>query len=877
MTSTAWRRFAFLVVIGLVSITVEVSPPVAAQAPLLPAATLRSLADTFGEMWPGDFNEDGITDLASGSNNLLDPLGSEEVIRVALGNGDGTFRAPILTATMGIVRAVADLNRDGFIDVLATTPDGLKILPGNGNGTLRAPRLVTAEGGFGGFVLAVNLNGDAIRDLAFVQNNTLAIYPGRGDFTFGDPATLPLRAVPQQATTGDFDGDGRLDIAVAHVVRAPDPNDPPPGQLTVYMNAGMLQFTPTTIPVPKATTDLTTRDVTGDGVLDLVIAASTHPGQSYAQDGFVYVFTGGGNGAFALTGTFPTGIGPVGIVVADFTRDGQLDVATANRSARILDDGCVFKAGADSVSILPGSGDGTFGAPTTFALGSQQPGAAASGELFGLDVDSLNTSDLNRDGHPDLIASDGKLLIAAAPRANRAPVVNAGADEIQPGGNTIFLRGRATDADGHLLSFRVTDASGQIDYPSNVGCINSVPSERHVLTMTANDGWAQGTDTVVYDFRFTDPGPTGWTNGDIGNVATRGSSVFNGHEGEFTVTGSGADIWNRADEFHFVRTSVTGDFSISTIVTSVENVNRWTKAGLMIREGTAAGARHASVFVTPTTEKGIAFQRRRTVNGLSVHTAGPPLTAPVYILLKRTGDLISAYYRTQMLGTPWTLIGRDTLPGLADTVSVGLAVSSHVDGTLATARFRDVLLFGPRFGQGASDIGAVGVPGTGSFSSTTGDMQGSGADIWGTADAFYFLREWWTSDGTATVRVQSLQHTHRWAKFGLMFRESQNSGSPHVMLVVSASMGVAMQYRAQQGGISSNVAITTGAAPEWLRLRRTGNTFTGFASEDGVTWRTVGSITLPLALDTYVGMAITSHNNSTLARGVFDNLSIVRE
>jgi hypothetical protein len=126
------------------------------------------------------------------------------------------------------------------------------------------------------------------------------------------------------------------------------------------------------------------------------------------------------------------------------------------------------------------------------------------------------------------------------------------------------------------------------------------------------------------------------------------------------------------------------------------------------------------------------------------------------------------------------------------------------------------------------------------------------------------------------VRVQSIEQTHRWAKLGLMFRESADPGARHVMLVVSAASGVAMQYRAQPGGISSNVALATGAAPEWLRLRRTGNTFTGFASEDGTTWRTIGSLTLPMDVDTFVGMAITSHNNNTLARGIFDNLTVVR-
>jgi regulation of enolase protein 1 (concanavalin A-like superfamily) len=872
MTTIRSRRFAYVWLIALLSITVEVGPPAVAQAPLLPYATLRVVPDTHGQVWPADFNEDGITDLASGADDFID-LDSEEPIRIALGNGDGTFRPPVISQTIGGVRAVADLNRDGFIDVVALTPDGLAVLPGNGNGTLQAPRLVSLEAGWGGFVLAVDLNADGIRDIAAILSDgttwNVAIYAGRGDFTFAEPVLVPTAALSEQATTGDFDGDGRLDIAVSHVVPATAPS----ASLTILLNEGLLQFTRSSVAVPKSASDVVARDLNGDGALDLVVSGSTYPGASYAHDGFVYVFTGGGNGSFALTATYPTAIGPIAIVVADFTRDGRLDVATANRSFRVVDTGCSFYDGADSVSILPGNGNGTFGAATTFALGSQQYGA----EFFGNEVNSLNTSDLNRDGHTDLIVSDGRLLIAAAPRANGVPVVDAGEGLTEPGASTIFLRGGGTDPDGHLLTFRTTDASGQINHPSAIGCIDNLPAARYDLTMTATDGRAQASDTVVFDYAFKDPGPAGWTNGDIGAVAAAGSSLYNPQEQLFTVTGSGADIWDRADEFHFVSTPVSGDFAIYTRVESVENVNQWTKAGLMLREGTAPGSRHASIFVTPTTVKGMAFQRRREVNGLSVHTAGPAMTAPVWILLKRSGDLVSVYYQTGLDGNPWILIGRDVLPGLAATVNVGLAVSSHVDGRLATARFRDLLLLhGSGWVLTAGDIGAVGVPGDGNFSQTSGEMLGSGADIWGTADAFYFFRQWWTADATATVRIQSLQQTHAWAKMGLMFRETPAPGSRHVMLIVSAANGVAMQYRSDPGGISRNVVLSTGAAPEWLRLRRSGNTFTGYASEDGTTWRTIGAITLPLDLDTYVGVALTSHNNSTRASGVFDNLTVVR-
>ena len=91
------------------------------------------------------------------------------------------------------------------------------------------------------------------------------------------------------------------------------------------------------------------------------------------------------------------------------------------------------------------------------------------------------------------------------------------------------------------------------------------------------------------------------------------------------------------------------------------------------------------------------------------------------------------------------------------------------------------------------------------------------------------------------------------------------------MAIVSPGRGVAAQYRGTTGGSSANVALSAGTAPEWLRLTRSGNLFTAAASENGTTWRTLGSITIPMASSVFVGVPVTSHNNATLATGVFDH------
>jgi regulation of enolase protein 1 (concanavalin A-like superfamily) len=181
--------------------------------------------------------------------------------------------------------------------------------------------------------------------------------------------------------------------------------------------------------------------------------------------------------------------------------------------------------------------------------------------------------------------------------------------------------------------------------------------------------------------------PSGWSSGDVGAASPAGTASYDTGTATFTVKGAGADIWGTADAFQFARTTLTNDGEIVARVASVQNVNAWTKAGVMMRDGTDPGAPHASMLVTPTTSKGTAFQRRPTPGGTSLSTAGPLVTAPYWVKLVRQGTTFSAY--TSADGSAWTLAGTQTIT-MGSTIDVGLAVSSHVNGTLATATFTNV-------------------------------------------------------------------------------------------------------------------------------------------------------------------------------------------
>ena len=487
-------------------------------------------------------------------------------------------------------------------------------------------------------------------------------------------------------------------------------------------------------------------------------------------------------------------------------------------------------------------------------------------------------------GSPNLLLYSG-FLVMSSPTPPSVTVLAPNGGERLSTDTPYTIQWSASDPDG-LSRFDVMVSTDGVNYSvvcgglagSRRSCIWNVPGPVTTtarVRVTAYDTLgAIGFDvsnapfTIVAALPVVLPSP--WTSGDVGGVAATGSAAYS--SGTFTVKGSGADIWGVADEFHYVHQAFTGNFHIEARVASVQNVDGWTKAGLMIREGLGAGARHASLFATPGTTRPVAFQRRASSNGTSVHTSGPIQAPPVWLRLVRTGDVVTAHYRASNTSA-WTLVGQQSLSALSATLDVGLAVTSHVDGRVATATFDNVTI-AETSSFVSTDIGAVGVTGTTIVSGGTVTMAAAGADIWGTADAFRFYYTPWSGDGTITVRVRSLTNVDRWTKAGVMFRESTAAGSKHIMVIVSPGKGISVQARTVTGGTSHEVAPGTGAAPEWLRIRRAGGTFHVSASEDGTTWRNLASSSLGLASSLLVGLPVTSHNRTTLATAVFSDLSV---
>jgi hypothetical protein len=284
-------------------------------------------------------------------------------ISLLLGNGDGTFQAAVtLPLSQGgdplTARsiAVADVNGDGTLDLITANDAGsaaagsVSVLLGNGDGTFQAP-VTFAAGGEPLSVAVGDFHGDGRPDLIVTNpditsrnGDHLNLLRGNGDGTFQAPVSLDAGKLPRGLAVGDFNGDGTLDVAVANNAGA---------DVTVLLGQGDGTFAQAPDPAAGQSPDtIVSADLSGSGIPDLVIANR--------GDDSVSVLLGNGDGIFQPAQNFPAGHQPLRVVVGDFNGDGIPDLLVLDAGAAPSFQG--------TLSLLRGNGDGTFQAPQTMTF-----------------------------------------------------------------------------------------------------------------------------------------------------------------------------------------------------------------------------------------------------------------------------------------------------------------------------------------------------------------------------------------------------------------------------------------------------------------------------------------------------------------------------
>jgi hypothetical protein len=265
----------------------------------------------------------------------------------------------------GTALTVGDFNNDGKLDI-ATGYDNptqqVNVWLGNGNGTFQNPISTPSPFYRQNAMLAADFNGDGRLDLAVSDlGGDIGIFLGKGDGTFPQGGVLGSSIfAPAFMAAGDFNGDGKLDLFVA--------SEFIPSQFMVYLGNGDGTFQPTPpVDIPGNHGSAAVADFNGDGFLDLALG----DGQ-----GSINVFLGNGDGTFQPPVNYQAGYGGMSVTAVDMNGDGKPDLVTYSQSG---------------VAILPGKGDGTF----TLAGNVQ---FAESIQLY----NDINVGDFNGDGLPDV-------------------------------------------------------------------------------------------------------------------------------------------------------------------------------------------------------------------------------------------------------------------------------------------------------------------------------------------------------------------------------------------------------------------------------------------------------------------------------------------
>jgi autotransporter-associated beta strand protein len=332
-----------------------------------------------GAITVGDLNNDGIADLAAGSDGVA-------YVALLIGNGDGSFRPAVKYDAMLRTTSVSigDVNRDGIIDFVSTNQsDGTaSAFLGNGNGTFQAQRVFPANAGDRSGAI-VDINGDGRPDFVSLGSYSyrLSILFGQdgrftGDTFFEDPV-LPTAAAPNvlsmtlNAPTAPPTGASSVSYTVvfSEPVTGLDAGD------FAVAGTGTAQATlPLAVAGSGATYTVTLNGVAGDGTLTLNLVDDN---SNRDADNNPLITP---NAAFANQTTFAAGGDIVSVAATDLNGDGKLDIVAGGQTSQ-------------SIALLLGNGDGTFRPATPIAVGKQAPYVAVA--------------DLNKDGKSDIVVGTG--------------------------------------------------------------------------------------------------------------------------------------------------------------------------------------------------------------------------------------------------------------------------------------------------------------------------------------------------------------------------------------------------------------------------------------------------------------------------------------
>ncbi len=568
-----------------------------------------------------DLNNDGFPDLAgSGTNSAA----------VMLGNGNGTFRTKVEYPSGAPAQDLAsgDFNGDGKIDLVVSLNDpqvSLSLLTGNGDGSFNAPVTFANSSGFDSpAIVATDLDNDGRLDVVLahaiscfsspcVAALSITVLLGFGDGTFQLPFEIDVGTGMSRIGLGDFNRDGIKDLAIAG------------DSSRVYLllgvgNGSFLQQPAITLTADTFgvdATDIDIADLNRDTIEDLVVALPLNGSRTA-------ILIGNGDGTFRQPQiiTEPRQRSPQYQVIADFNRDGFLDLAIA------------LGWGVEGLmEILNGNGDGTFRLPVLYLVPASNDSTGGG---------TLAAGDFNRDGKPDIA-----LPVIGAGNALAGLVNSTGASTTPPafgsvtatpstvvGGSPVqinisLVAGSVAPSGGLSFSIRSSNSSvltvpSIVTMPAGSSSVSfnastrSVTSSQDITVRVSNN--QLGTRRVTV--RVT---PSSTTVITLSGLTLSPSSVTGGNSAQGTVILSGAATASTV-------VSLTSSNTVATVPASVTVPAGASSASFTITTASVTSTTSATITATLN---GVTRSATLTINPVATSTDTVTISRTEYETSKR--------------------------------------------------------------------------------------------------------------------------------------------------------------------------------------------------------------------------------------------------
>jgi hypothetical protein len=411
-----------------------------------------------------------------------------------------------------------------------------------------------------------------------------------------------------------------------------------------------------------------------------------------------------GGGDYLTIGVIPPGGGTTVVPVDGIYLSNAVNfaVVTINPGIEIQPQSFARVEGGSATLSVTVTNSGAFGALYQW----QSDTGTGFTDIPGAITSSYNTGPLplsaNGTQYRVLIYAPGKMLTSAVATATIT------ADEVKPllisassaNGTQVGVRFSETlnqtaaeeelnyNVDGILPTLATLRADG-----TTVVLQFDVPVARDFILAVENISDRAITPNVIVS---TNVAGKWWNDAvvDIGLPNPVGSH-FSADTGDIEIMAGGNDVWGQSDQFTYAYSPQAGDFDVRVRVDSLQYVgNAWSKAGLNIRESTAANSKMIWFYPTPTLGANAFEGGIRPNDGADVADFGQPRPAvyfPAWLRATRTGPVFTAYLSPD--GTNWNAFGQpQNAPQFPTTVLVGVGAVSHVDGVASTAVFSDFTL-----------------------------------------------------------------------------------------------------------------------------------------------------------------------------------------